>query len=69
MMLTSRRYLREHRNDAKAFLRAFGRATHSMFQQREEAKRILTKYAKIDDPGMLDGSLKYAHDLPRRSHW
>jgi len=65
-LTTSRRYLREHRNDAKAFLRAFGRATHSMFQQRDEAKRILTKYAKIDDPGMLDGSLKYAHDFTEK---
>jgi len=65
-LTTSRRYLREHRNEAKAFLRAFGRATHSMFQQRDEAKRILTKYARIDDPGMLDGSLKYAHDFTEK---
>ena len=65
-LTTTRRYLREHRGDAKAFLRAFGRATHFMFQQRDEAKKILTKYAKIDDPGMLDGSLKYAHDFTEK---
>ena len=65
-LTTSRRYLREHRIEVKAFLRAFGRATHSMFQQRDEAKRILTKYARIDDPGMLDGSLKYAHDFTEK---
>ena len=65
-LTTSRRYLREHRSDAKAFLRAFGRATHAMFQQRDEAKRILSKYTKVEDPGMLEGSLKYAHDFTEK---
>ena len=65
-LTTSRRYLREHRSDAKAFLRAFGRATHAMFQQREPAKTILVKYTKVEDPGMLDGSLKYAHDFTEK---
>ena len=65
-LTTSRRYLREHRSDAKAFLRAFGRATHAMFQQREQAKTILAKYTKVEDPGMLDGSLKYAHDFTEK---
>ena len=58
--------MREQRSEAKAFLRAFGRATHFMFQQPDAAKRILTKYAKIDDPGMLEGSLKYAHDFTEK---
>ena len=65
-LTTSRRYLREHRSDAKAFLRAFGRATHAMFQQREQAKAILAKYTKVEDPGMLEGSLKYAHDFTEK---
>ena len=65
-LTTSRRYLREHRSDAKAFLRAFGRATHAMFQQRDEAKRILSKYTKVEDPGMLEGSLKYAQDFTEK---
>jgi ABC-type nitrate/sulfonate/bicarbonate transport system substrate-binding protein len=65
-LTTTRRFLREQRNDAKAFLRAFGRATHFMYQRREEAKKILAKYAKIDDPGMLDGSLKYAYDFAEK---
>jgi ABC-type nitrate/sulfonate/bicarbonate transport system substrate-binding protein len=65
-LTTTRRFLREHRGDAKAFLRAFGRATYFMFQQRDEAKKILTKYAKIDDPAMLEGSLKYAHDFTEK---
>ena len=62
-LTTTRRFLREQRSDAKLFLRAFGRATHFMFQQREESKKILSKYAKINDPGTLDGSLRYAHDF------
>lgn len=62
-LTTTRRFLREQRNDAKLFLRAFGRATHFMFQQRDESKKILSKYAKINDPGTLDGSLRYAHDF------
>ena len=65
-LTTSRRYLREHRSDAKAFLRAFGHATHAMFQQRELAKTILAKYTKVEDPGMLAGSLKYAHDFTEK---
>jgi hypothetical protein len=47
-------------------MRAFGRATHAMFQQRDEAKRILSKYTRVEDPGMLDGSLKYAHDFTEK---
>ena len=65
-LTTTRRFLREQRSDAKLFLRAFGRATHFMFQQREESKKILRKYAKINDLGMLDGSLKYAHDFTEK---
>jgi ABC-type nitrate/sulfonate/bicarbonate transport system substrate-binding protein len=65
-LTTTRRFLREQRNEGKAFLRAFGRATHFMYQRPEETKKILAKYAKIDDPGMLEGSLKYAHDFTEK---
>ncbi len=65
-LTTSRRYLKENRRDAKAFLRAFGRATHAMFQQRDAAKTILAKYTKVEDPGMLEGSLKYAQDFTEK---
>jgi hypothetical protein len=65
-LTTTRRFLREQRSEAKAFLRAFGRATHFMYQRRDETKKILAKYAKIEDPGMLDGSLKYAHDFTEK---
>jgi len=63
---TANQQLREQRSEAKAFLRAFGRATHLMFEQRDQAKSILRKYAKIDDPGMLEGSLKYAQDFTEK---
>jgi ABC-type nitrate/sulfonate/bicarbonate transport system substrate-binding protein len=65
-LTTTRRFLREQRGEAKAFLRAFGRATAFMFQQKDEAKKLLTKYAKIDDPGMLEGSMKYAYDFTEK---
>jgi len=65
-LTTTRRYLRDQRGEAKAFLRAFGRATHFMFQQKDESKKLLTKYAKIDDPAMLEGSMKYAYDFTEK---
>lgn len=65
-LTTTRRYLREQRGEAKAYLRAFGRATHFMFQHKDEAKKLLTKYAKIDDAGMLEGSMKYAYDFTEK---
>ena len=65
-LTTTRRFLREQRGEAKAFLRAFGRATHFMFQQKDESKKLLTKYAKIDDPAMLEGSMKYAYDFTEK---
>ena len=65
-LTTSRRYLKENRRDAKAFLRAFGRATHSCFNKRTRRKSILAKYTKVDDPGMLEGSLKYAQDFTEK---
>jgi hypothetical protein len=37
-----------------------------MFQQREVAKKVLAKYTKGEDPGMLEGSLKYAHDFTEK---
>ncbi len=65
-LTTTRRFLREQRGEAKAFLRAFGRATYFMYQQKDEAKKLLTRYAKIDDPGMLEGSMKYAYDFTEK---
>lgn len=65
-LTTTRRFMRERRADGKAFLRAFGRATQFMFQEPERTKQILRRYAKIDEPALLDGSLKYAHDFTEK---
>jgi len=62
-LTTSRRFLKERRGEAKAFLRAYGRAVHFMHTRKEETKAIFARYAKVTDPGMLEGSLKYAHDF------
>src|ERR1051325_4399575 len=63
---TTRKFMRERRAQAKAYLRAYGRAVHFMFTRKEEAKAIFTKYTKIKDPGMLDGTLAYAYDFTEK---
>jgi NitT/TauT family transport system substrate-binding protein len=60
---TSRGFLKERRAQAKAFLRAYGRAVHFMHTRKNETKAILARYTKITDPGMLEGSLQYAYDF------
>jgi NitT/TauT family transport system substrate-binding protein len=60
---TTRTYLREQRSRAKALLRAYGRAVHFMHTRKEETKAIFARYTKVNDPGMLDGSLQYAYDF------
>jgi NitT/TauT family transport system substrate-binding protein len=60
---TSRGFLKQHRAQAKAFLRAYGRAVHYMHTNQEGFKKIITQYSKITDPGMLDGTVRYAYDF------
>ncbi len=60
---TSRRFMKEHRAESKAFLRAYGRAVHFMHTRKEETKAIFARYSKIRDPGMLEGSVQYAYDF------
>jgi NitT/TauT family transport system substrate-binding protein len=60
---TTRRFMKEHRNQAKAFLRAYGRAVHFMHTRKEDFKKIIAHYSKITDPGMLEGSAQYAYDF------
>jgi len=55
--------MRERRAQAKAYLRAYGRAVHFMHTRKEETKAIVTKYTKIKDQGMLDGTLTYGYDF------
>ena len=60
---TTRKFMRERRIQAKAYLRAYGRAVHFMHTRKEETKAIFSKYTKIKDQGMLDGSLVYGYDF------
>ena len=60
---TTRKFLQENRSRAKAILRAYGRAVHFMHTKKEETKAIFARYAKVTDPGMLNGSLQYAYDF------
>lgn len=60
---TSRRFIKERRAPAKAFIRAYARAIHFMHARKEETKTILSRYTKIKDDGMLEGSLQYAYDF------
>ena len=55
--------MREHRPQAKAFIRAYGRAIHFMHTRKEETRAIFAKYTKINDRGMLDGSIQYGYDF------
>ena len=60
---TTRKFMRERRSQAKAYLRAYARAVHFMHTRKEDTKAIFTKYTKIKDQGMLDGSLVYGYDF------
>jgi ABC-type nitrate/sulfonate/bicarbonate transport system substrate-binding protein len=62
-LTTTRKFVKENRGRAKAFIRAYGRAVHFMHTRKEEAKAIFARYTKVTDPGMLEGSLKYAYDF------
>ena len=62
-LTTTGRFLRERRPQAKAFVRAYGRAVHFMHTRKEESKAILSRYTKVTDPGMLEGTMQYAYDF------
>ena len=62
-LTTSKRWIRENRRAAKAFVRAYGRAIHFMHNRKEETRKIFAKYTKINDAGMLDGSIQYGYDF------
>jgi ABC-type nitrate/sulfonate/bicarbonate transport system substrate-binding protein len=62
-LTTSKKWVREHRPQAKAFIRAYGRAIHFMHGRKEETRAIFAKYTKINDVAMLDGSIQYGYDF------
>ena len=62
-LTTSRKWIREYRPQAKAFVRAYGRAIHFMHTRKEETRAIFARYTRINDPAMLDGSIQYGYDF------
>lgn len=62
-LTTSKKWVREHRPEAKAFIRAYGKAMHFMHTRKEETRAIFAKYTKINDVAMLDGSIQYGYDF------
>jgi ABC-type nitrate/sulfonate/bicarbonate transport system substrate-binding protein len=62
-LTTSKKWVREHRPQAKAFIRAYGRSIHFMHTRKEQTRSIFAKYTKINDVGMLDGSIQYGYDF------
>jgi NitT/TauT family transport system substrate-binding protein len=60
---TSRSFMANHRTQAEAFLRAYGRAVRFMYTNKAEFEKIITHYSGIKDPGMLQGSVQYAYDF------
>jgi NitT/TauT family transport system substrate-binding protein len=62
-LTTSRKWIKEYRPQAKAFVRAYGRAMHFMHTRKEETRAIFARYTRINDPAMLDGSIQYGYDF------
>jgi ABC-type nitrate/sulfonate/bicarbonate transport system substrate-binding protein len=60
---TTGKFLRERRASAKALVRAYGRAVHFMHTRKEESKAIISRYTKVTDPSMLEGTMQYAYDF------
>jgi len=62
-LTTTRRFMKERRPQSKAFLRAYAKAVHFMHGRKEEATRIVSRYAKITEPNLLAGTMQYAYDF------
>jgi ABC-type nitrate/sulfonate/bicarbonate transport system substrate-binding protein len=62
-LTTTKRFLKEKRSHVKAFLRAYGKAMHFLYNRQSESLAIFAKYTKIRDQKMLEGSLKYGYEF------
>ncbi len=62
-LTTTKRFLKDKRPQVKAFLRAYGKAVHFLFNRQAESLAIFAKYTKIRDQRMLEGSLKYGYEF------
>lgn len=65
-LTTTGKFLRERRAQAKAFVRAYGRAVHFMHTRKEESKAIVSRYTKVTDPTMLEGTMQYVYDFVQK---
>ncbi len=65
-LTTTGKFLRERRAQAKAFVRGYGSAVHFMHTRKEESKAIVSRYTKVSDPIMLEGTLQYAYDFVQK---
>ena len=62
-LTTTKRFLKDKRPQVKAFLRAYGKAMHFLYNRQAESLAIFAKYTKIKDQKMLEGSLKYGYEF------
>jgi NitT/TauT family transport system substrate-binding protein len=62
-LTTTKRFLKDKRPQVKAFLRAYGKAVHFLYNRQAESLAIFAKYTKIKDQKMLEGSLKYGYEF------
>jgi len=62
-LTTTGKFLRERRAQTKAFVRAYAKAVHFMHTRKEESKAIISRYTKVTDPRMLEGTMQYAYDF------
>ena len=62
-LTTTKRFLKDKRPLAKAFLRAYGKAMHFLYNRQAESLAIFAKYTKIKDQKILEGSLKYGYEF------
>jgi len=65
-LTTTGKFLRERRAHAKSLVRAYGRAVHFMHTRKEESKAIVSRYTKVTDPSMLEGTMQYAYDFVQK---
>jgi len=60
---TTKRFIKEKRPQAKAFMRAYARSMHFLYTRKEDALKIFQKYTKVKDPRILDATLSYGYEF------
>lgn len=65
-LITTRRFVSQHRDQTLRFLRAFTRGMHRYRTDKEFSKKVLAKYGKIKDDEILEGTWKdYAPNMQK----